>query len=106
MNIEYAVNPLLSKVGENFIQRIIFYNFSSSPKAKAFNISYTTSNGTKMNTYIYEREQDGNTKLKLPIEISQTSPDSYTLKLINIPKLPPVESGIVWNDNGTLKITP
>lgn len=63
-------------------------------------------NGTSL---VYSDEHNTmNTRFLLPYNFTFTynmDSDTKTLKLRNLPTTQPVESDVVWNDNGTLKVT-
>lgn len=94
---EISVNPLLSYFNNIPIHKFIY--IESTIRDPYFFIRAWGLDGTKHEVSVYEGGVLG-----VSFYATQSSPDSYTFKLKNIPTTKPLDSGTVWNNNGVLNI--
>lgn len=91
---EISVNSLLS-----YFNNIPIHKFIYRIRYSYFFIRAWELDGTEHEATVYEGGVLG-----VSFYATQSSPDSYTFKLKNIPTIKPLDSGTVWNNNGVLNI--
>ena len=91
---EISVNPLLSYFNNIPIHKFIYIIRDSYFFIRAWGLD-----GTEHEVSVYKGRVLG-----VSFYATQSSPDSYTFKLKNIPTTKPLDSGTVWNNNGVLNI--
>lgn len=88
-----------SKYGNTSVSKITIESFIKNNEL--FYRLYISSGDTKLITL---NQYTGTRALENVLYITQNSSTTKTLKLRNLPTSKPTETGIVWNDNGILKI--
>lgn len=91
-----SVSASLSYYGSTKVSRVKFKYYGTY-----MTLSYITTSGTTVEVTL-----GTSVKETLPdsFYFTTASPSSYTLKLTNLPTSEPSTTGMVWNDNGTLKV--